>query len=481
MSIVKEFGAAQTLLSLIEFNRDFIMNLFNLESRFLTKSVEFFFNFRLSFFLLICFILGGTSQNVVAPKLVLYFISSLIIGICLSVLNQESRFWRLKSMNIMLGSFLILHLLYLIPIPPDIWSSLPGRSFIAKGYLTIGSDLPWLPLSVTPEKSFYSLFDFLPPIALILMMGTIVKAQEMRWALGTISIFVIFLALLGLIQKADLSDNFYFYRMTNRNSAVGFFSNANHYGLFLLMALPLIMCLTFISREVYKQRSAITLTLSGVCILSVLIGVGLSGSLGGFIFIIPVLIATLFIWTSGQGRLVFYGIGILGPLIAALLLDMFLWGNLQSEALNKLSSTHSLDRHTYFANTMELAKSFFPVGSGPGSFADVYKIVEEATWKTVPHAHNDYIEIYSEFGVLGLTWMLFAFFWVLNNIRKAFYRDNNIGKISKFFSISITVVLIYSMFDYSLRTLSVMTFFVFCLCVLTLSNQGVAMLEEESD
>jgi len=313
------------------------------------------------------------------------------------------------------------------------------------------------------------------------MMGTFVKPREVRRALGTISIFVIFVALLGLIQKADLSDSFYFYAISNRNSAVGFFSNANHYGLFLLMALPLIMCLTLVSRDVYKQRSDKSLTLSVVCILSALIGVGLSGSLGGFIFIIPVLIATLFIWTSGQGRLIFYGIGILGPLIAALLLDMFLWGNLQSEAIDKLSPTHSLDRHTYFANTMELAKSFFPVGSGPGSFADVYKIVEEATWKTVPHAHNDYIEIYSEFGVLGLTWMFFALFWVLNNIRKAFYLDNSLGYAAKFFSISITVVLIYSMFDFSLRTLSVMTFFVFCLCVLTLSNQGVAMLEDVSE
>jgi len=79
------------------------MDLFNLESRFFTRSVEFFSNFRLSFFLLMCFILGGTSQDIVAPKLVLYLISTFIIGICLSIMNRESRFWRLKTMNIMLG------------------------------------------------------------------------------------------------------------------------------------------------------------------------------------------------------------------------------------------------------------------------------------------------------------------------------------------------------------------------------------------
>ena len=136
------------------------------------RSLEFISNIRLSLFLLLCFIFGGTSQDIVAPKLGLYLISLLAIGYCLTVLNRESKFWDLKSMNMILGAFFIAHVVYLIPLPPGIWSHLPGRDFIVQGYQTLQVDLPWLPLSIAPEKTYFSLFDFLPPLALILMIGT---------------------------------------------------------------------------------------------------------------------------------------------------------------------------------------------------------------------------------------------------------------------------------------------------------------------
>jgi len=454
----------------------------NLDMSPFKRSLEFISNIRLSLFLLLCFIFGGTSQDIVAPKLGLYLISLLAIGYCLTVLNRESKFWDLKSMNMILGAFFIAHIVYLIPLPPGIWSHLPGRDFIVQGYQTLEVDLPWLPLSITPEKTYFSLFDFLPPLALILMIGTVVTAREIRVAIRTIGFFVILSAILGILQILNVNESLYFYRFTNDRSAVGFFSNANHLGVFVLMAIPIVMCLHSVLRDNYEEYSNKVLVFSIVCIFSGLLGIGASGSLGGFLLIIPVLVGTSFIWTSGEGRKTLYITGITGPLIAALIFDMFIWGNLQSEALAKFTHTHSMDRQTFFENTFNIGKSFFPFGTGPGSFSDIYKLVEETSQKTVPHTHNDYIEIFSEFGALGLCWMFVAVLWLLKNFWTAFKSRGTFGKISKYFSIPIMVIMVHSLFDYSLRTISVMTLFIFCLCILVLSNRSITtMTSDEFD
>ena len=133
------------------------MNFSNLNTTAFVRIRDLFSSFRLSLFLILCFILGGTSQDIVPPKLVLYLISLLLIGVCLSVMTMKSNIWKMKPLVGILGAFLIIYALYLVQLPPSIWSGLPGRDVIAQGYQTLGVDLPWLPLSTTPEKTFFSL------------------------------------------------------------------------------------------------------------------------------------------------------------------------------------------------------------------------------------------------------------------------------------------------------------------------------------
>src|SRR6266480_3632256 len=50
----------------------------------------------------------------------------------------------------LLCAILALPLLQLIPMPPSVWSSLPGRGEIASAYDSAGMALPWLPISLDP-------------------------------------------------------------------------------------------------------------------------------------------------------------------------------------------------------------------------------------------------------------------------------------------------------------------------------------------
>jgi len=330
---------------------------------------------RLSLFLALCLILGGTSQDIVTFKLPLYLISLILIGISINSVTKESRIWKLKSFLFIWAVFLFVHLLYLIPLPPSLWTTLGGRESIAKGFEMLNVSLPWLPMSLTPEKTLFSLFDFFPPLAVIMMMGTVVSSREFRLALWTLCVGVIISVFLGLLQVSGGFPEFYLYDITNFGTAVGTFSNANHYGVFLLMCIPLIVFLADYQRSNdYNRQNAIN-SFCVVAVLSILLGIGISGSLGAYLLIIPVLAATLFLWSSGKRLKQFYLIGIIISILGLLLFDMFIWNGLQSEITDMFTSTDKASRTVMFENTYEIGKMFFPFGSGPGSFEESYRLL----------------------------------------------------------------------------------------------------------
>ena len=131
-----------------------------------------------------------------------------------------------------------------------------------------------------------------------------------------------------------------------------------------------------------------------------------------------------------------------------------------------------------FDNTFEIGKRFFPLGSGPGSFPEVYRLIEDFTRKTIPHAHNDYIEIFAEFGFVGIVGILGGVFWIFKLSFQSFFKTSSRGSISNYMLISVFTVMIHSVFDYSLRTIAVMTLLCFCLCSILLMNKGVQVFED---
>ncbi|OYU74186.1 MAG: hypothetical protein CFE32_18580, partial [Alphaproteobacteria bacterium PA3] len=69
------------------------------------------------------------------------------------------------------------------------------------------------------------------------------------------------------------------------------------------------------------------------------------------------------------------------------------------------------------SNAVPAAADFFPIGSGLGTFEEVYRRYEtqsDVTSKFMNHAHNDYLEIALELGAPGLVLIaLFLGWWLL--------------------------------------------------------------------
>ena len=146
----------------------------------------------------------------------------------------------------------------------------------------LGQELPWLPISVAGEDTLAALLWLLPALAAlvgIVRLGAY-RATGLAWSLLAITIASV---LLGVMQLSGGADSpFYFYRVTNRGSGVGFFANANHQATLLVCAIPFVAAL-FAARKRSRSMqgaSGLAIALAGV-VLILVVGVAINGSLAG--------------------------------------------------------------------------------------------------------------------------------------------------------------------------------------------------------
>src|SRR6516165_8129446 len=125
----------------------------------------------------------------------------------------------------LLCGILALPLLQLIPLPPSLWSDLPGRREFAEAYEIAGMALPWLPLSLDPSATWLGLLSLLPGIAVFLAMLSL--EPRSRRVLTMLTFIVAFASvLLGVLQIMDDVGS-------NRGRATGLFANPDHNAAFL--------------------------------------------------------------------------------------------------------------------------------------------------------------------------------------------------------------------------------------------------------
>jgi O-antigen ligase len=137
----------------------------------------------------------------------------------------------------------------------------------------------------------------------------------------------------------------------------------------------------------------------------------------------------------------------------------------------RLASEAAVDARVPFArNTIEAALAYMPYGSGLGSFVPVYQRFEKATDNVsdvyANHAHNDFLELWLETGVIGLAAMaIFALWLAVSAVRVwrrglpgARYSDNLLAAAS---ALSLALLLAHSMVDYPLRATALMVYFAF--------------------
>lgn len=415
-------------------------------------------------YLLLCLVLGGSAQGIWANLLLQLVGLGILAWAIAAPADKPAR--PARQLLVVAGIAICLVLLQLIPLPASLWASLGGREELAQDYALLGLKAPALPVSLTPYRSLNSLLGAIPPLAMICAIVRL-KASKASWLMAALVAGTIGGVLLGALQVASTASpsHWYLYPETNVGVAVGFFANANHMAILLVVVLPFLAAAIAAARSsTLQQRSAVVALVVGVSVV-VIVGIVLNRSVAGYGLAVPVLLGSALIILPGRSSA--------RPILTGLALISLL-GGMGLIAANRTGpgrlgvETSVQTRQAMLRTTARAIADFMPLGSGLGSFAKVYPLYEDAAQVTdtyVVHAHNDYAEVALEAGLPGVLLMLaFLAWWGRASLRV--WRSAEPAPFARAAAIASAAILAHSLVDFPLRTAAIASVFAACLALL---------------
>jgi O-antigen ligase len=416
-------------------------------------------------YFLLCLLLGGASAAGIWANLLLQLVGLALLLWSLLIQRQSPITTPSRQLIALLLLLLTVVAIQLIPLPPSLWTRLGGRDLIADGFGMLDQPLPWLPISLAPHRTLASLLWLMPAFAVLIGIAKLgaFRATWLAWVLIGVAIVS---TGLGALQVAD--DSWYFYEITNYGVSTGFFSNANHQATMLVSTIPFLAALFLTARgKRSTQRSSGLLVILAGILMVLLVGLALNGSLAGFGLAIPVVTASLaMIWAAKKPLPAWAVAGALAVTAASLYIPFStpLGNNLTTAE----AKTSQFSRYTSFGLTIRAAGQHLPLGSGIGTFVEIYRTYEDpaAVEQTyINHAHSDYLELWLETGLLGATALLIFLLWWGRRFVIA-WRSDTPDHFARAASIASAAILAHSMVDYPLRTAAIGALFAMCLALL---------------
>ena len=414
-------------------------------------------------FLFLCLILGGASAAGLWANVLLQLLAILIL-IGAAIARPETPLSRpARQLLVLLALLGGLILVQLVPLPPAIWTALPGRDHVREGFELVGRPLPWLPISLAPHATIAGALWLLPSVAMLLGMLRI-GAHE-SWIGWAIILATAISVLIGAMQITGGDDSpWYLYEITNYGVTVGFFANANHLATLLVTTVPFLGALYMMARSKGRtaQKSAgMFVILAGLFGL-VLVGLVINGSLAGLGLMLPVTAATVLLMFRRR-RVPAWALALVLLLTAGSVGAVFS-GRFDNNLISDEASTSVVSRSTTFTTSFEAIKDFFPFGSGIGSFQPIYRLYEDPALVSttyINHVHSDWIEVVLEAGLPGLLLLiLFLVWWGRRTV--AIWRAPETDYVARAASIATAAILAHSLVDYPLRTAAVGALFAAC-------------------
>lgn len=420
-------------------------------------------------FLAACFLGGGGSRSDIHS---LIYVRPVAV-MCLMLLLLTPGPLDLKSIRTplaLLAAFALVAIAQLVPLPPEIWSQLPGHERFAVAAVAAGIEQPWRPLSVSPDLTLNSLVAMVVPLTALVGMASL-RREDAQKLLPILIAGALISALVAVIQLA--TGALYFYEQTNQDSGVGLFANRNHQAVLLACAIPMLAIWAVLpqrNRAATVTRVWVAAAAAVFLLLMILVTgsrAGLVLGAGAFLFAwLQVRNSGVRIWSErrrGWRRLLPYlpGLVILAVLLAAVALS-------RAEALQRLFANEGVAgelRVWGLPIFLQMAQDFFPFGSGLGTLDPLFRIYEPhhaLQPAYVNHAHNDLIELLINGGVPALLLLVGLLLWWGRRSFAAFRPSPAFSlrtSLARLGSVIILMLLLASLVDYPLRTPLLSAFF----------------------
>lgn len=409
--------------------------------------------------------LGGGSARPDVAALIPVRIAAVLLIVAILLMAPAERLARARAAMIFAGAAAMLVALQLMPLPPALWTALPGRArFSFESDAGLGAI--WRPFSLTPDLTINTLLSLLPPAAGALWMR-VAGMPGRATALYALAGAGLASAVLGLLQLGAGADTaLRYYPITNADSAVGLFANRNHNAMLLAMAIPLLALWAGLGGRAVRHEGVVKswIALGGAIFLLAMAAI--TGSRAGIVLAaITGGLAGLIYWqlrrtwpTARRGAVMTAAARWL-PVGAVLVVVMLVGLLTQTQAFARLLQTDPLDeqRAQWLAPLSEMAWSFAPVGAGFGSFDSIFRGFEpfellQTTYLNA--AHNDLLQLTIEGGIGGLVLLVVFMLWWGARVAAA-WRAPLTGSAIAFAraaSVITGTLLLASLFDYPLRT-----------------------------
>jgi len=387
--------------------------------------------------------------------------------------------------------FVAYPLLYLVPIPVEIWQQLPGRELYAQVVFLLDTAPSWMPLSLHEQSTQMTWLASLPAVILFAALLGLPTRQLYRLVL-LMMILCLSQALLGLIQYGSGSESFWRLGMKDTVNAVGSYANRNHFAGLLEMFIPIGIGL-MIARISFHQTIVNTQSTRKQRLSEWFQGHG--NFVLYFAFILTILLLAVVFSRSRTGL----SVVMLGIFLSAMIFIKRIGGQHGSHfisviiflafifaaeiGLAPVLQRFSLDsamedaRWTLFQTTFQAIGEFFPLGSGPGTFTHVYHAFQPIEISArVMHAHNDYLEWFMESGliafvlIIGFVLLYIRQFALLLMIK----RWSLFNFVQAGAGIGILSMLLHSFTDFNLHIPANALYFAF-LCALLVHKEDQSM------
>lgn len=391
--------------------------------------------------------------------------------------------------------FLLYILFHLIPLPPSIVGFLSPETYkIHSSHILMTGSTDWMPLSVNVKATLSDFFRYSTYfLYYILSVQLLSKKGMLQGTVWTIAIFGGMLAFSSILQFYMTEDMALWFRHVPQNSiVVGPYVNHNHYAGLMGMIFPIVLGLFLFYRprigntsmlkgiaEIFNQEKANIHILVGTSALLVVISIFVSLSRGAMISTCVSLIVFTYLLLKRRISKSNTIVMIVVIMISALSIGWFGWDQIL-ERFSRLKNAHGViheSRLDFWSDTKEIIKTFPVTGTGMGTFSDIYPSFRNLkNPRMLYHAHNDYLEMLVEGGLIGFflcAWFLFAIFLKTYKIfltrRDGFSVYLYIGSFS-----ALTYILTHSFTDFNLQIGANGLWFFLCAGILvSAANTGV--------
>lgn len=170
---------------------------------------------------------GGGSPNPATEVLLqLAFIAAGLAWLWVPAGGSPIRSPRSRSFWLVCALVLALPLLQLVPLPPAVWTGLPGQEDRAAALALIGRDDSWQPLSHSPPRTLAALLAMIPALFAFFATAAL-DARGRSWVVGAIAAMTLAAALLGALQVSLGTAGAPYLYAQNSPTLTGFQANRN--------------------------------------------------------------------------------------------------------------------------------------------------------------------------------------------------------------------------------------------------------------